>query len=369
MPFRTHGVAIAVLAAILTQSAAAQTGTIIGTVKMSDGGPVVGRPVTLATEWDTVRTITSATGAFRFDNVADGRYELRILLLGRAPWSQAIDIRGGITVSLNATLRPTVRSLSRVLVTGVRTGVYGEIGDLTNYKPLDSARVEVIGFRSTAITGGGGRFLIDSVQGGRSYVVRVSRPGYQVKTVSIRVPERGGYELNAYLEPGIDRSGKDESLWREFDNRADWGGNNAALITRADLVGGPRASLASALALARPLLLKGLRLHPQALSNPGSAIYPCIFVNGRPAPGSVLLDYFELGDIEAIEAYGPGTQQWDRLVGKFAGTRPMQPCGQIVEMSMGFTPTDGYATTMRAPLGVTAESRTMIGVLVIWLRQ
>ena len=369
MRFRNHFVAIAFLAAILTQSAAAQTGTIVGTVKMSDGGPVVGRPVTLSTEWDTVRTITSATGAFRFENVADGRYELRILLLGRAPWSQAIDIRGGITVSVNATLRPTVRSLSRVLVTGVRTGVYGEIGDLTNYKPLDSARVEVIGFRSTATTGSGGRFKIDSVQGGRSYVVRISRPGYEVKTVSIQVPARGAYELNAYLEPGIDRSAKDEYLWREFDNRADWGGNNAALITRADLVGGPRASLASALARARPLLLKGLRLHPQALSNPGSAIYPCIFVNGRPAPGSVLLDYFELGDIEAIEAYGPGTQQWDRLVGKFAGPRPLHACGQIVEMSMGFEPTNGYTTTMRVPLGVTAESRTMIGVLVIWLRQ
>ena len=251
----------------------------------------------------------------------------------------------------------------------VRTGVYGEIGDLTNYKPLDSARVEVIGFRSAVTTANSGRFSIDSVASGRSYVVRISRPGYQVKTVSVRVPERGGYELNAYLEPGLDRSAKDEYLWREFDNRADWGGNNAALITRADLVGGPHASLASTLALARPLLLKGLRLHPQALSNPGSAIYPCIFVNGRPAPGSILLDYFELGDIEAIEAYAPGTQQWDRLVGKFAGPRPMHACGQIVEMSMGFAPTDGYETTMRVPLGVTAESRTMIGILVIWLRQ
>jgi hypothetical protein len=355
------------LAAMLPQPAMAQSGTIVGTVKTSDGGPVVGRPVTLSTEWDTVRTITASNGAFRFDNVADGRYQLRILLIGSAPWSQAIDIRGGITVSINATLKPRVRSLGRVLVTGQRTGVYGEIGDLTNYKPLDSARVEVIGFRAATTTSGGGRFMIDSVVGGRSYVVRVSRPGYQMKTVSIRVPERGAFELNAYLEPGADRSGKDELLWREFDNRADWGGNEAALITRADLVGGPRASLASALALARPLLMKGLRLHPAALSNPGTAIYPCIFVNGRPAGGSMLLDYFELGDIEAIEVYAPGTVQWDRLVGRFAGSRPLHPCGQAVDRSMIINALNDSKVSI--PLGRDVDTRGMIGVLVIWLRQ
>jgi hypothetical protein len=361
---RSIGIVLAVLAAAVTQSAAAQTGTLVGTVRTSDGGPVVGRPVTLSTEWDTVRTITSSTGTFRFDRVADGRYELRILLLGSTPWTQAIDIRGGITVSVNATLRSNARRLNRVLVTGVRNGVYGEIGDMTSYQPLDSARVEVIGFRSSQTTSNGGRFSLDSVKGGRSYVVRISRPGYQVKTVSVRVPERGGYELNAYLEPGADRSDKDELLWREFDNRADWGGNNAALITRADLVGGPRATLASALTLARPLLMKGLRLHPAALSNPGSDVCPCIFVNGRPVPQSVWLDYFELGEIEAIEAYAPGTLQWDRLVGRFAGPRPMHPCGMPTIRSRGF---DG--TSIRQPLGMSPDSRGMIGVLVIWLRQ
>lgn len=364
MRFRTPGVAIALLAATLAPSALAQTGTIVGTVKMSDGGPVVGRPVTLATEWDTVRTITSSTGAFRFENVADGRYELRILLLGRAPWSQAIDIRGGITVSVNATLRPTVRSLSRVLVTGVRTGVYGEIGDLTNYKPLDSARVEVIGYRSAVTTANNGRFSIDSVAGGRSYVVRVSRPGYQVKTVSVRVPERGGFELNAYLEPGIDRSAKDELLWREFDNRAYYGGNNAALITRADLVGGAKASLASALTLARPVLMKGLRLHWDALSSPGTSVYPCIFVNGRYAPQGVLLDQFELGDIEAIEVYAPGTLQHERLVGKFAASAPPYACGAAPSRHIAFD-----STTIKIPLGAEMGSRQMISVLVIWLRK
>ena len=367
MRIRTRGVALAFLAAILTQSARAQTGTIVGTVKTSDGGPVVGRAVTLATEWDTVRTITSASGTFRFDRIADGRYELSILLLGSAPWSQAVDIRGGVTVSINATLRPAVRRLNTVRITGLRTGVYGEIGDLTSYKPLDSALVEVIGFRSAATTSGGGRFNLDGVRGGRSYVMRISRPGYQVKTVSVRVPERGGVELNAYLEPGVDHSDKDEMLWREFDNRANWGGNDAALITRADLVGGPRASLASALALARPLLLKGLRLHPAALSYPGSAVYPCIFVNGRPMGSSLLLDYFELGEIEAIEAYGPGTHQWDRLVGRFAASRPLHRCGEAVDRTLMLNASGGGK--IGVPLGRSQDSRGMISVLVIWLRR
>lgn len=156
-------------------------------------------------------------------------------------------------------------------------------------------------------------------------------------------------------------------LWREFDNRANWGGTDAALITRADLVGGPRASLASALTLARPLLMKGLRLHPAALSNPGSAVYPCIFVNGRPMGASLLLDYFELGEIEAIEAYGPGTLQWDRLVGKFAASRPSHLCGAAVDRALMINALG--AGQMAVPLGRSPDTRGMISVLVIWLRQ
>jgi hypothetical protein len=370
MRFRSYGIVISILVATMASSAMAQSGTIVGSVKTADGGPVVGRAVTLSTEWDTVRTTTTSNGSFRFDRVADGRYELRILMPGRAPWSTAIDIRGGITVSVNATLRATTTRLPGVLVSGMRTGVYGEIGDLTNYKPLDSARVQVIGFRAATITSHGGRFMIDSVDGGQSYVVRISRPGYQVKTVSVQVPERGGFELNAYLEPGIDRSDKDEAHWRDFDNRADYGGNNAALITRADLVGGPKASLASALTLARPLLIKGLRLHWDALSRPGTAVYPCIFVNGRAAPQGVMLDQFELGDIEAIEVYGPGTLQHDRLVGKFAASPPPYRCGARPERSMGFAPSaEGIRTTMQVPLGHEMGSGQMISVMVIWLRQ
>jgi len=362
---RSHlfSIATAFLAITLAQSANGQSGTIVGTVREADGGPVVGRLVTLSTEWDTVRTRTAANGTFRFDNVSDGRYELRIILPGRSPWSQAIDIRNGITVTVDATLRRTIRRLENVLVTGVRTGVFGEIGDITSYKPLDSARVEVIGFRAATMTSNGGRFMIDSVASGRSYVVRVSRPGYQVKTVSIRVPERGGYELNAYLEPGTDQSAKDELLWREFDNRVDWGGNNAALVTRADLIGGPKASLASALATARPVLMKGLRLHWDALSSPGTAVYPCIFVNGRRAPQGVLLDQFLAGDIEAIEVYSPSSRQYDRLAGKFA-VDSSYPCGQQPSRHIAFD-----STTITIPLGPEMGSSQMISVLVIWLRK
>src|SRR5262245_18086511 len=88
----------------LSQSAKAEAGTVVGTVREADGGPVDGRLVTLSTEWDTLQIRTAAYGTFRFDTIADGRDELRIILPGRSPWSQAIDIRNGITVSVNATL-------------------------------------------------------------------------------------------------------------------------------------------------------------------------------------------------------------------------------------------------------------------------
>ena len=120
----------------------------------------------------------------------------------------------------------------------------------------------------------------------------------------------------------------------------------------------------------RAVLVKGLRLHWAALSNPAAAVYPCIFVNGRAAPLGVVLDQFELGDIEAVEVYGPETLQHDRLVGKFAASPPTHLCGAPPDRSMGFAPSsEGILTTMRVPLGREPGSRQMISALVIWLRQ
>ena len=66
------------------------------------------------------------------------------------------------------------------------------MGDITTLAPLDSALVQIVGSRSIDTTRGGGRFNLDRVPGGRSYVVRVVRPGYEIGTLP-----------GSYFSPGI----------------------------------------------------------------------------------------------------------------------------------------------------------------------
>jgi hypothetical protein len=96
-----------------------------------------------------------------------------------------------------------------------------------------------------------------------------------------------------------------------------------------------------------------------------SPAYPCIFVNGRIAPRSTLLDYFDVGEIEAIEAYGFGTLQHERLSGRLSAI----PAGRI---PCGVAPTRWQTfegTAMKTPPIRETASRQMIAVVVIWLRQ
>lgn len=370
MRFVVGRAVLAACIAVTPLGVGAQTGQVTGVVHSTDGRPVAGTLVTLDTDQMIATTRTDGSGVFRFDNVVEGRHELRVTFPGYSPWVRFVDVKEGATVSVDVVFRPSVQMLDSVVVSATRTGVFGMIGDMTTLAPLDSAVVQVIGFRSADTTSDGGRFQLDRVQGGRSYVVRVSRPGYETRAISISVPSKGGFELTAFLDPGSERRTNNEGLWREFDNRLNYGGMSAALITRADLGGLAKSSLEPSLLRARPLIMKGLRLHPRALQDPMSPTYPCIYVNGRLASRFTLLDQFEVGEIVAIEAYGYGTLQWDRLAGKLSLLMKRSPaCGVPPTRSQVFEgPTPGSPGLRTRPVSepYTKES---IGVIVIWLRQ
>ena len=363
-----HLAGLLLFISLTSPTATAQTGRVSGTVRIPEGNPVAGVLVTLTAGFPIRSARTDAAGSFRFVGVAEGSLELRVTLPGFSPWLRRLDVKNGATVSVDVVIQPLVQTLDSALVTAMRSGIFGVIADMETLKLLDSAVVQVIGFRSADTTRNGGEFNLHRVTGGRNYVVRVARRGYRTRVASVTVPTRGGVELLAFLEPGTDRRTKDENVWREFDNRAHYGGNNTALVTRADLGGVARSNLMTRLMQARPLLLKSLRLHPAAVYDPMSPAYPCIFVNGRPAPQSTLLDQFAVGDIEAIEAYGFGTQQHERLAGKFAAMSMGRPCGAAPTRSMTFEgPTKGEPG-FRTPAIRESTARGMIAVVVIWLR-
>ena len=349
--------------------AAAQTGRVTGTVRTPDGTPVAGVLVTLTADSSIATTRTDAAGSFRLAELPEVKHELRVRFPGFIPWVQLVDVRDGATVSVDIILRPAAQVLDSVLVTATRSGVFGVVGDIRTLAPLDSAVVQVLGFRGADTTSGGGRFHLDGVSGARSYVVRVSRLDYETRTVAITVPPRGGFELITFLAPGVERRKNDEGLWREFDNRVHYGGANAALVTRADLGGVARSNVMTSLMQAPSLTRKGLRLHPAALSDPMSPTYPCIYVNGRLASRATLLDHFNVGEIVAIEAYGNGTLQHDRLAGRFANIPSGRvACGSMPRRQRVFRGPMGSDGLKGAFYGELTD-RGMITVVVIWLRQ
>jgi len=365
-----HLTGLLLLMAVASSAATAQTGRVSGTVRTPDGTPVAGVLVTLTADSSIATTRTDAAGTFRLTELTEVKHELRVRSPGFVPWVQVVDVRDGEAVSVNVILRPAAQLLDSVLVTAAGTGVFGVVGDIRTLAPVDSAVVQIVGFRGADTTSGGGQFRLDGVRGGRSYVVRISSPEYETRTVAITVPSKGGFELIAFLAPGVERRKNDDALWRDFDNRVHYGGNNAVLVTRADLSGAARSNVLSSLTLARPLLLKSMRLHPSALSDPMSPAYPCIFINGRLASRYTFLEHFNVGEIVAIETYGFGSLQYERLAGRLSSLPTRRPaCGSMPRRQRSFRgPTNGSEGLHGASFGELTD-RGMIAVVVIWLRQ
>src|SRR5688500_16986050 len=112
--------ALLALASLPRAGLAQQAGTITGTVSDSvTSGPVAGAQVSLA---GTVRTVvTDQSGAYRFADVPAGSATLRAQRIGYAPAEQTVTVSAGGTVAANFTLRPTVATLSGVVVVGYGT--------------------------------------------------------------------------------------------------------------------------------------------------------------------------------------------------------------------------------------------------------
>jgi hypothetical protein len=367
-----HGLVAGLLACVLLALGAgrvsAQNGTVSGTVRSADGNPVAAALVTIATDRLILTARSGNDGRFALSDVPAGRHEMRVSVPGFAPWSRVIELTAGGSSAVEVTLQPAAQRLDSVAVLARRPGVYGVIGDITDLKPLAGAVVQVVGSRSADTTDESGVFAAPKVAAGRSYMIRITKPGYLTRTVSIAIPARSGFELQAYLTPADGEEPNLDVFFREFDNRVAYGGNNAALVTRSDLGDNLRSSIFTALRHSRTLIQKGLRFHQLALGDPLSPTYPCVFVNGRLAPRTTTLDYFSVGEIESVEVYGGGTLQFDRLAGRLAAVIPGRvPCGAAPSRVQTFG--DGTKGPVYSVESKEIGHREMVAVVVIWLRQ
>jgi hypothetical protein len=211
--------ALALLALGLPSPLLAQT--VRGVVLDLDGTPLGGAEVLLATRTAT----TNADGEFRVDQVAPGRYNLTVRLIGYHPGRTRVEVSATDPVNLEIRLVRAPTVLPPVIVEGRRIGLYGVVGD-TAFRPLAGAQVQLLGEGGGATrTDSLGRFAFSDADGG-DYLVRVSLAGHRERRFSVRVEPGRGREVTVTLVPADRRyraPGRGE-LWalRDLDQRLAW---------------------------------------------------------------------------------------------------------------------------------------------------
>lgn len=152
-------------------------------------------------------TLTKSDGTFRFDDIKPGTYELSARKLGFFPQVRRVkvgDTGGAVTFELVR----TAYALPPVVTTSTRTGLSGVVGD-TAYNVVADAEITVLATDRHTRSDSTGAFYLP-VKPGR-HVVRVSRPGYAPRMVSVTIPMDSGRRIVVWLTPS-DRRGAGREL-------------------------------------------------------------------------------------------------------------------------------------------------------------
>ena len=204
---------------------------LAGVVRDTIGFPVDGVEITIAASHR--RAKSSGNGAFQFEDIAPGTYEVRARKLGYAPQVRTIvvDSAGGAGAFA---LIPVPVPLLPVVSSAARGGLSGVVGD-TAYRPLPGAQVRVVGHSDATVTDSSGAFYIPVRPG--KYTVAISQPGYDFKVVGVIVPADSGRRITAYLSPlSRERDVREAHNLEDFGSRMAWRTvSNSKVFTRAEL--------------------------------------------------------------------------------------------------------------------------------------
>lgn len=260
-----------------------------GVVRNESGHPVEQAQVLLYSGTSPREQRTDRDGRFRFIGVPTGASRLRVLRIGFQPHDTTITVSGTNTEVTIQLVRLT--TLREVEVVTRRTGVYGTVLGRDSLQALEGARVELLGARTGDTTNASGAFAMPTDRVG-TFMLRVSRRGYDTRMVSIRVPNDTGVAIDIVLQPGLDADQHMEMLWADMAQRIHWKGVNSAVVGREELAG-RGASLNMAIKFAPSYAKRTLVIDERA----------CVFVNGLPRPFATIND-FSVDEIESIEVYG-----------------------------------------------------------------
>jgi hypothetical protein len=180
--------------------------TIVGIVTDTVGNAIDSVDVLLVSA--KRRTMTSADGHFRFDDVKPGTYELSTRRLGFFPQVRAVKV-GDAGGAVSFKLVRTSYGLPPVVTTSTRLGLSGVVGD-TAYNIVADADVSVLASDRHTRSDSTGAFSLDVKPG--SHVVRVTRPGFAPRMVSVTIPPDSGRRIVIWLTP-MDRGSAARDAW------------------------------------------------------------------------------------------------------------------------------------------------------------
>jgi hypothetical protein len=203
---------------------------LAGVVRDTTGFPIDGVEITIVSL--RRRATSQANGAFRFDDLATGTYEVRARKLGYAPQVRtfAVDSGGGAGAFA---MMPVPVALLPIVSSAARGGLSGVVGD-TAFRPLAGAKVQVVGHSDMTRTDSIGTFYIPVRPG--NYTVAISQQGYEFKIVGVTVPPDSGRRITAYLTPqSRPPSVREAHNLEDFATRMAWRTvANSKVFTRAE---------------------------------------------------------------------------------------------------------------------------------------
>jgi hypothetical protein len=147
------------------------------------------------------RTFTGGDGAFRFDTVPVGTHELRARKIGFALQFVRMSFDSANS-RVEFRLVPVAQSLPPMVTSAGRRGLSGHV-DERGKGSLPGAIVRVLGTGREATTDGNGDFHV-TLQHGGSFMVSISKDSFDVRLVSVRIPDDSGRNIVSQL----DRSAK-----------------------------------------------------------------------------------------------------------------------------------------------------------------
>ena len=190
----------------------------------------------------------------------------------------------------------------------------GRVTDRDTEDAVTGATIALSGLDEERVSGPGGWFELDGVPAG-SYVLRVTRIGYEALTDTVRVPATSRVDLDIRLVPAAVEleplvvvasyamGGKMAAFYRRA--RTSQVGH---FITRADIEAEPRAYVSGFLRRVRGLRVVQTRQGGMSMGNNivmRGNCRPAIFIDGiLTSDGGLTLDeMLQPGDLEGIEIY------------------------------------------------------------------